>query len=232
MIPLKVDTRGARTVVFSWLFGFVCIAALVRLVTLPTPIATDLMYRLAVVPKRLWDSGLISEDALTLLTSTMLHAGWFHLLGNMLFLGVFGPSVESRLGCMPTAVLMTGAGACGAIAFALLNPDSGVPLVGASGAIAGLLGSQLITAPRARVTTFVPAFISIEIASLPALFVVGLWFATQVASQVASVSSVAGAIDVAWVSHITGFIAGMVLTVMWRLAQPRGLRTSPKRKSR
>lgn len=218
MIPLRVDSRGPKFVVFTWLFGLACVAALVRLVTLPTPVATDLMYRLAVVPSRLWTDGLLSEDALTLLTSTFLHAGWFHLLGNMLFLAVFGPSVESRLGWPLTAALMATAGGCGAIAFAWLNPDSAVPLVGASGAIAGLLGAQLVVAPRARVTTFVPAFVSIEIASLPALFVVGLWFATQVASQVASVSSVAGEVDVAWVAHIAGFVAGGALATAWKLS--------------
>ena len=218
MIPLRVDARGTRVVVFTWLYGLACIAALIRLVTVPAPVATDLMYRLAVVPARLWSQGLLSEEALTLFTSTLLHAGWIHLVGNMLFLAVFGPSVESRLGWPLTALLLAGAGCAGALAFAWMNPLSTVPLVGASGAIAGLLGAQLIMAPRARVTTFVPAFISIEIASLPAVFVVGLWFATQVVSQVASVSSVTGRVDVAWVSHIAGFIVGLTMALAWRLA--------------
>lgn len=217
MIPLKVDARGSRRVLVTWLFGTMCIAVLLRLVTVPAPVATDLMYRLAVVPSRLWTHGLLSEEALTVFTSTFLHAGWIHLVGNMWFLAVFGPSVESRLGWFRTALLMVVAGSTGAVVFAAMHPHSGVPLVGASGAIAGLLGAQLVIAPRARVTSMVPALISIEVATLPVVFVVGLWFATQVVSQVASVASATGNVEVAWIAHIAGFATGTLLAAAWKL---------------
>lgn len=207
MIPLRAQTRGPHRVVVVWVILALCVAALARLATLPEDRALEILTALAVVPARLLAAPL-SSQLLTLLTSCFLHAGWVHLASNMLFLAVFGPPVESRAGWAGFLVLYLVSGVAGAIAFALLNPISTVPLVGASGAIAGVLGAHLVLDPRGRITTLVPAFISIEIASLPAVFVIALWFATQIVSHLASVAPSASTQGVAWSAHIAGFVAG------------------------
>jgi membrane associated rhomboid family serine protease len=196
---------------------------LIRLATLPDERAVQIMLALAVVPARLLEEPW-GGQALTLLTSCFLHAGWVHLLGNMLFLAVFGPPVESRLGWWRFSALFAAAGVVGALAHVWARPDSLVPLVGASGAIAGVLGAHLVLEPKAKVTVLIPAFVTLEVASLPAAFVIALWFALQVASNVASVTSQTPVDSVAWMAHIAGFVAGVIMVIPARLTGGRGRR--------
>ncbi len=176
------------------------------------------MLELAVVPARLFSLPILEGQPLTLLTSCLLHAGWLHLASNMLFLAVFGPAVESRLGWRTFTMLFIASGTIAALVFAWTQPESTVPLVGASGAIAGVLGAHLILDPRARITTLIPAVVSLEIASLPTAFVIGLWFLTQIASSVAAVTPETAQAGVAWTAHITGFCVGMCAALVIRLA--------------
>jgi len=218
VIPLRAQTHGTHHVVATWLLVLVCTGVLVRLATLPDSLAVQIMLQLAVVPARLLDAPLWSTQPLTLMTSCFLHAGWVHLASNMLFLAVFGPPVESRLGWRAFIGLFVASGVLGALAFVLVEPGSTAPMVGASGAIAGVLGAHLVLEPKARITTLIPAVVSLEIASLPAAFVIVLWFVTQVASNVAPVGAQSSQVSVAWMAHIAGFLAGLVL------ALPAGIR--------
>jgi membrane associated rhomboid family serine protease len=129
-------------------------------------------------------------------TSMFVHGGWLHLIGNMWFLWVFGDNVEDALGPVPFAIFYMLAGTVGALAQCLTLPDSTAPMIGASGAVAGVLGGYVMLYPRARVVTFVGIFID-----LPAWFFLGIWFFEQLLYGAGS--------GVAWMAHVGGFLAGI-----------------------
>jgi membrane associated rhomboid family serine protease len=150
---------------------------------------------------------------LSVLYSMFLHGGWLHLLGNMLFLWVFGNNVEDRLGRIRYLLFYLVCGYAAAYAFALVNPDSAEPLIGASGAIAGVLGAYLVLYPRARVWSLVPFLLFIPL-RLPAWLVLGLWFLLQWAYSAGFAVSQAG--DVAYLAHVAGFLLGALLALPLR----------------
>ena len=141
---------------------------------------------------------------LTLIASMFLHGGFFHLLGNMLYLWIFGNNIEDFLGPFRFILfyLLSGLGA--SLTHIVFHPNSQVPMIGASGAIAGVLGAYLILYPRARVLTFVFLFFFIRILPIPAFFILGIWFIAQVLNV-----GLGG--GVAWFAHIGGFLIGIAL---------------------
>lgn len=162
---------------------------------------------------------------LSVLTAMFLHGGWLHLLGNMLFLLIFGNNVEDRMGHVRFALFYVVCGYAASYGFALLNDDSGDPLIGASGAIAGVLGAYLVLYPKARVWVLVPFLVFLPL-RLPAWLVLGFWFVLQ--AMYSSGEGVSEAGTVAYAAHVVGFIAGMLLA--WPLKagtppppEPRGL---------
>jgi membrane associated rhomboid family serine protease len=156
---------------------------------------------------------------LTLLTSMFMHGGWLHIGGNMLFLWIFGDNVEDDFGHLKYLIFYLICGFAASFAQIALDPDSVVPSLGASGAIAGVLGSYLIMFPRNRVRAIVFLGFIFTIVSLPAFIVIGLWIVTQLFSQFAAISShsaqTAGG-GVAYMAHIGGFFSGLVLTFLFR----------------
>jgi membrane associated rhomboid family serine protease len=145
---------------------------------------------------------------LTLLTSMFMHGGLLHLLGNMLYLWIFGNNIEDLLGRVRFLIFYLACGVFAALAHLVLNPNSTMPMVGASGAIAGVLGAYLISFPRARVLVLVFIIFFITTARVPAFWVLGLWFIMQLMY----VSSDAGAgANIAYMAHIGGFLIGMLL---------------------
>lgn len=156
---------------------------------------------------------------LSVLYSMFLHGSWLHLGGNMLFLWVFGNNVEDRLGRIRYVIFYLLCGYVATYGFAFADPNSKTTLVGASGAIAGVLGAYLLLFPRARVTSLIP-FLFFLPAQLPAWLVLGSWFVLQwFYAQGASVGSGAG---VAYLAHVVGFIAGMVLIILFGGLSQRG----------
>jgi membrane associated rhomboid family serine protease len=149
--------------------------------------------------------------ALSVLYAMFLHGSWLHLLGNMLFLWVFGNNIEDRLGRVRYLLFYLLCGYTATYGFALADPSSTTTLVGASGAIAGVLGAYLILYPRARVTSLVPFLLFLP-ARLPAWVVLGSWFVLQY--FYASGASVAAGAGVAYLAHVVGFIAGIVLIIL------------------
>ncbi len=145
----------------------------------------------------------------TLITSTFLHGGWVHVLGNMWYLWVFGDNVEDRLGHIPYLFFYLFMGIVGGMAQALLDPLSPIPVIGASGAVAGVLGAYLIAYPQARVLALVPIIIIFTIMELPAVLFLAIWFLLQLFNGVASIGGTANA--VAWWAHVGGFVMGMLL---------------------
>jgi membrane associated rhomboid family serine protease len=162
----------------------------------------------------------------TIFTSMFLHGGWLHLIGNMLFLWIFGNSVEDALGHVRFVVLYFASGIAAALSQALVNPASHVPMIGASGAIAGVLGAYLLIYPRANVHVFVWIIIFFRIVTVPAWFLLGLWLGVQLLSGLASTQAAGG---LAFWAHVGGFAAGLVLVTLLR---PRGLALLHPSKSR
>ena len=152
------------------------------------------------------------------LTSLFLHGGWLHILGNMLFLWIFGNNVEDRFGRLRYLLFYLACGMLATYGFALANPDSAEALIGASGAIAGVLGAYLILYPRARVWSLVPFLLFIPL-RLPAWVVLGLWFLLQWVYTAGYAVSQAG--SVAYLAHVLGFLAGVLVALIIRGSEGR-----------
>jgi membrane associated rhomboid family serine protease len=154
---------------------------------------------------------------LSALTAMFLHGGWLHLLGNMLFLWIFGNNIEDRMGHVRFLLFYLVCGYAAAYGFALLDAGSKAPLIGASGAIAGVLGAYLVLYPRARVWVLVPFLVFLPL-RLPAWIVLGLWFVLQAVYSWGAGVSDAG--TVAYAAHVAGFVAGMLIAWPLRPGTP------------
>jgi membrane associated rhomboid family serine protease len=154
---------------------------------------------------------------LPLFTSMFLHGGWAHIAGNMLYLWVFGDNVEDRFGHVRFLLFYLMCGAVAALTLAFFSPASSVPTVGASGAIAGVLGAYFVMFPRSRVLTLVPLFFIPWFVEIPALVYLGFWFLMQLLNGSLELSARAGvASGVAWWAHAGGFVAGILLSIPFR----------------
>ena len=153
----------------------------------------------------------------SVVTSMFLHGGWLHLLGNMLYLWIFGDNVEDRLGHSRFLFFYLMCGAIAALVQVWFSPRSRIPMVGASGAIAGVMGGYFVLYPRSRVLTLIPLFIFIELIEVPAVLFLGLWFVFQLFSGVGSIATTAGDVGgVAFWAHIAGFVVGAVAVLALR----------------
>ncbi len=169
-----------------------------------------------VVPGRLFAS-LVGDtslpvELLTVLTSMFLHGGWLHLIGNMWYLWIFGDNVEDRLGHGRFLLFYLTSGVVAAALHSALIPGSPVPTVGASGAIAGVLGAYAMAFPRARVLTLVPIFFFFQVIGVPAMILLGIWFVLQFIAGTINFGSTSG--GVAWWAHIAGFVFGWVVMAL------------------
>ncbi len=206
MFPIRDHNPSGRMPYVNSLL--IAANVLIFFATLPLegdPRALHAFYDLwAVIPVR-----ILHGDALhTLATSMFLHAGWMHIIGNMLFLHVFGDNLEDQLGHAGYLLFYLACGVASALAQVAAAPWSGVPLVGASGAIAGVMGGYLLLFPKARVDVLFIIVIIFKIVPIPAWGVLGFWFALQLFNGVSS--DVAGG-GVAYWAHAGGFVAGAVL---------------------
>jgi membrane associated rhomboid family serine protease len=175
-----------------------------------------------------WESGdLASQETLTLLASQFLHGGWLHLLGNMLYLWIFGNNIEDRLGRLRFLVFYLGGGVAAGLAQSLIDPSSTVPMVGASGAIAATLGAYLVLYPRARITTLVFLGFFYQLINVPAIVVLGFWFVLQLLDGLASLGVGSAGGGVAFFAHIGGFVAGAVAVRLFALGRSVPARRGP-----
>jgi membrane associated rhomboid family serine protease len=177
--------------------------------------------RWGLVPADVLDSirGQVAPAALvTVLTSTFLHAGWFHLLANLVYLAVFGRPVERRLGAARFAVLYLASGLVGSLAYLFAQPMSEVPAIGASGAIAGVIAAHLVLFPGATLGSVAPVLFLQVVESTPTLLLLLVWLVTQLFSGVASLTSTTG---LAWWAHIGGFATGLAVAPLVRRRMAR-----------
>ena len=161
---------------------------------------------------------------LPLFTSMFWHGGWLHLIGNMLYLWIFGDNVEDRLGHLRYLLFYVLAGAAAGITHVALSPSSNLPTVGASGAIAAVLGAYLVTYPRARVLTLIPIFIFPWFVEIPAFIYLVFWFVMQLLEGIGTLGTSVETGGVAVWAHVGGFVAGVVLM---KLMQPSRRRPQP-----
>jgi membrane associated rhomboid family serine protease len=166
----------------------------------------------AVIPKLLWSDP--AHHAVTLITAAFLHGGWLHIISNMLFLHIFGDSVEDRMGHMRYLIFYILAGVLANGTQAYFTPVSTIPLIGASGAIAGVLGAYFFYYPYSDVETLIPIFFFITIRSIPAFIFLGYWFILQTFNSTLSITSMASGHTmggIAFLAHAAGFVSGLVL---------------------
>ena len=159
---------------------------------------------------------------LTLFTSMFMHNGFMHIAGNMLFLWVFGDNIEDNFGSIKFIIFYVLCGLIASFSHILIEPQSVIPTLGASGAIAGVLGAYLVMFPKNRVHSLLPLFIIWTTVNLPAWVMIGLWFVLQFFSQIASITSNTAQTrggGVAYMAHIGGFIAGAILVFLFRTKQ-------------
>lgn len=207
MIPLRDANPTKRTPVVTYVFVALNVLIFFGELLLASQGQLDrTITNWGVVPVELLSNPL--SEWQTLLTSMFLHGGWAHLLGNMLYLWVFGDNLEDRMGTIRFVAFYFISGLVATAAQVAINPQSSVPTIGASGAIAGVLGGYLVLFPRARITAIVFRFIT----EVPALLVLGSWFVYQFFFGIASLSTMDMQVGgVAFFAHIGGFIAGMIL---------------------
>jgi membrane associated rhomboid family serine protease len=170
----------------------------------------EFIYTWSMVPVRLLANP--ASEFITLFTSMFLHAGWIHLGGNMLYLIIFGDNVEDRFGHFKFLMFYVLCGLAAGLAQFFVSMFTDIPTLGASGAIAGVLGAYLVLFPGRRVRVLLAAWI----VSLPALLVIGAWIVIQLVSGVGSLSGASSTEGVAYMAHIGGFIAGLILTGFMR----------------
>lgn len=209
MIPLKDDIPSVRfPAINTALIALNCAVFLAEVIMGAG--AHSVMLRYGMVPARLLAAGI--PDWGTIVTSMFLHGGWAHLIGNMLYLFIFGDNVEDALGHARYLAFYLVCGAVAALAHVLSGPGSTVPTVGASGAIAGVLGAYAVLFPRAGVLTLIPLGFFIRIVRIPALLVLGFWIVLQVILGLVNLPLAQGTRGgTAWFAHIGGFAAGLAM---------------------
>jgi membrane associated rhomboid family serine protease len=213
VIPIKDDNPTRH---FPWMTVLIIAAnaaVFAYMLTLSQQQLQQFIDTYAFVPGRFLADPTSPQQWFTGLAATFMHGGWLHIGFNMLYLWIFGNNVEDRLGPLAYLAFYLVAGT---VAFGLqtvIDPTSTVPLLGASGAIAGVLGGYLVLYPRVKVLTVIPIFIIIEIARIPAAFVIGFWFVLQLFSGIGSLGASHATGGVAYFAHVGGFVAGLAMAL-------------------
>jgi membrane associated rhomboid family serine protease len=224
VIPLQDDIPAHRPPIVTVAVIAACVMVFLWQAGLGEREMQRAIYRFGMIPAVLLGEARLGRELqplwspLTLVTSMFLHGGWAHLLGNMLYLWIFGNNVEDRLGHAGFALFYVGCGLAAAAAQILPAPGSTIPMVGASGAVSGVLGAYLVLFPHARVLVLVP-FGFMFLHQIRASWMLGLWIAIQVVSAVAQPAEAGG---VAWWAHVGGFAAGALVALPLRQRRRRG----------
>jgi rhomboid family protein len=225
VFPLKDENPTSRVTWMNWLLFAVNVAAFgYELLVLAQggDAALETFVRLwAFDPAALAASPLSPMVWLTVFTSLFLHSGWVHLGGNMLYLAIFGNNIEDRLGPWLYLGFYLACGVAASLVQAAATGFPDVSVLGASGAIAGVLGAYLLLFPGARVLTAIWVFVIVELARIPAWVLIAVWFALQLGSGLATIGPAAQEGGIAYLAHVGGFVAGMLLIVPAWIADRR-----------
>jgi membrane associated rhomboid family serine protease len=223
MIPLRDNIPSSRAPVVT--VGLIVANVLVFLhqVTLPPRAAVRFVYYYGLIPVEILGEELVVPHPVpvyaTILTSMFVHGGLFHIAGNMLYLWIFGDNVEDRMGRVRFFLFYLLSGVAAAAAQILASPSSRIPMVGASGAISGVLGAYLLLYPHARVVTLIVFGWIVRLVEIPALIVLGFWIVVQVLNGLLTLGVQVG--GVAWFAHVGGFAAGLLMAYPLRRRRAR-----------
>lgn len=221
MIPLKADLP-TRTVAFMTILLILMSVGVYFYQLSLGPNQSQFFFSYGAIPYKMIHglsiNGLPAPIVQSIFTSMFIHGGFFHLGGNMLYLWIFGNNVEDEFGHLRFLFFYFICGIIAAYAQAIFNPASKIPMVGASGAVSGVLGAYFLLFPRAKILTLLPIGFFITTVRIPAVVVLGFWVVGQFLWVL---SAPKGGGGVAWVAHIGGFIAGMVLLRYFRRPRPR-----------
>lgn len=209
MIPLGDTIRARRFPLVNWLIIIANAAAFYYELRIEPASLNSFIHTWGLVPGRFWAEPQTAWVAV--FSSMFLHGGWLHIISNMWILFIFGDNVEDRMGSSGYLLFYLLSGVAAALLQAFLLPNSQVPMIGASGAIAGVLGGYLVLYPRARILSLVPIVFIFTIIEVPAPLFLMFWFASQLFSGVLSLSGVGAAgSGIAWWAHIGGFVFGLL----------------------
>ncbi len=225
MIPLRDDNPVTRIPFVTYAVIGACILVFLYQLSVGPEGGRILVYQLGVTPALLFDyarlppSMAMVSPELTVVTSMFLHGGWMHLIGNLLYLWIFADNVEDSLGPGWFILFYLACGVAAVFAQALPHPQSQIPMIGASGAISGVLGAYIVLFPKASVLVAIPLGFYAHVTRLSAFVVLGLWFAIQILSSLAAKPDTPG---VAFAAHAGGFVAGVLLILPFKAWVARG----------
>ena len=224
MIPLRDDNPSGTPQIVTIVFIVTCVLVFLWQLSFGPQGGQRIVYALGVVPASLLGQGQLPPELslvspwMTVFTSMFMHGGWMHLIGNMLYLWIFGDNVEDSMGHGRFVVFYLLCGIAAVLAQALPDPSSTIPMVGASGAISGVLGAYLLLYPHARVLVAIPLGFLLHTMRIPAGLVLVLWFGLQLFSSAMAQPGQGG---VAFRAHIGGFVAGMILIPLFKQRRVR-----------
>jgi len=213
MIPLRDTIRARRFPVVNWLIILANAGAFYYELRIGPSALNEFINNWGLVPVRFWATPQTAW--ITIFSAMFLHGGWFHIVSNMWVLFIFGDNVEDRMGGERYLVFYLLSGVAAALLQAFLLPESSAPMVGASGAIAGVLGAYLILFPRARILSLVPILFIFTLIEIPAVVFLLFWFASQLFSGFLALGGASGS-GVAWWAHIGGFVFGLLGVFVFR----------------
>jgi len=239
MFPFSDDNPSSLTPIVTWSLIAACVAVFLWQLALGDT-GNRAIFGFGMIPARLFGGAELPvgiptvAPTMTVLTSMFMHGGIMHLGGNMLFLWIFGDNVEDSMGHSRYLVFYVVCGIAAAMTQAWIDPNSTIPMIGASGAISGVLGAYLVLHPQATVRTLIILGYFVTVMHIPAIIVLGVWFAMQFFSATVSPSDVGG---VAFWAHVGGFVAGMALVWffkkrevgLWQPAHSRAFETERRR---
>ena len=218
MIPLKDDNpTSSKPIVSYGIIGF-CVVIFLAQLGLSESELRDFTYSYGLIPSVLMGIDQLPSDLFkispvgTIFTSMFMHGGWMHLIGNMLYLWIFADNIEDDLGTLNFVIFYFVCGVGAAMSQVLMDINSQIPMIGASGAIGGVLGAYLINYPNARVLVLIPFGFFSQLIKIRALYVLGFWFILQFINSLMTSSSGGG---VAYAAHIGGFISGVILILFF-----------------
>ncbi len=224
MIPIRDTIRSYHFPIVNWLLiGVNTLVFLFEAQLGPAELERFLQTWGLIPARLLHDPGLAW---ITIFSSMFLHGGWFHFLSNMWFLYIFGDNVEDRMGSWRYLFFYLASGVAAALLQTFVLPDSTLPTIGASGAIAGVLGAYVLFFPTANVTTLVFVFFFVTFVDIPALLYLGFWFVSQFFSGLASLAGQSAG-GVAWWAHIGGFVFGWATGRLFAYRHPSYYRWYP-----
>lgn len=220
MIPIKDTIPRIGFPLITWIIILINGIIFIFEISIPKNILTQFFNLFGLVPAR-YSQGAFGphiplDNYLPFLTSMFLHGGWLHIIGNMWFLYLFGDNVEDQMGHVRFLIFYLLSGIAAGLAYFILDIHSTVPEIGASGAIAGVMGAYMIMFPKSRILTLIPIFIFPFFVEFPAILFIGFWFILQLFSGTLGLASQEAGGGIAWWGHVGGFITGILLLPFFR----------------